>query len=60
MGILVARDRNGRQYPYILVGIIEKASRTKNLSQWSDSRGDVIRGVSNIVYTEFKKRYDLI
>ncbi len=59
-GILVSKGRDGKQYPYTLVGIIEKANRTENYSKWKASRGNVIREVSNIVYTELKKKYDLI
>lgn len=59
MGILVPRDRNGRRYPYALVGIIERSSRPKNYGRWVLSRGNVIRQVSTIVYQEMKKRYHL-
>ena len=59
MGILVVRGRDGRSYPYILVGIIEKDSRARNYTTWIRSRGDVIRSVSNIVYRGISERHGL-
>lgn len=59
MGILVAKGRNGKSYPYVLIGIIESAVRNKSYGPWISSRGDVIRGVSNIVFGEMKRRYPL-
>lgn len=59
MGILVAKGRNGKSYPYVLIGIIESAVRNKSYGSWISKRGDVIRGVSNIVYGEMKRRYPL-
>ncbi len=59
MGILVARGRNGRTYPYIVVGIIENGRRTNSYSSWISHRADVIREVSNKVYLAMKKRYPL-
>jgi beta-lactamase class A len=59
MGILVAKGRNGKTYPYVVVGIIESAVRNRSYGSWISSRGDVIRGVSNIVYSEMKRRYPL-
>jgi beta-lactamase class A len=58
-GILVAKGKNGKRYPYTLVGIIEKASRTANLTRWIDSRGNVIRRVSSMAYDVLKAKYDL-
>lgn len=60
MGIVVAKGRNGGAYPYIFVGIIEKDARTDNYGDWSTSRGNIIREVSNIVYTELKPVHDLV
>lgn len=58
MGILVAKGRDGKSYPYALVGIIESGQRNNsNYSSWISSRADVIRSVSNLVYLEMKKRY---
>lgn len=59
MGILVARGRNGRRYPYTLIGIIEKKKRTRSLTRWINSRGDVIREVSNKVYLHMRSTHNL-
>ena len=60
MGILVARGRDGRNYPYTFIGIIEKARPTRNYGAWQKARGDVIREVSNIVYGHLRQMYDLV
>lgn len=60
MGILVPRDRQGRRYPYALVGVIERVSRPKNYGNWMLTRGNVIRKVSTLVYEEMKKQYRLL
>lgn len=59
MGILVARGRNGKTYPYTVIGIIEREDRAKSLGRWIDKRGNVIREVSNIVYRYLKKVHNL-
>ena len=51
MGILVPKGRGGRQYPYTFIGIIQKGRRARNYSHWVTSRGNIIRGVSDLVYT---------
>ncbi len=60
MGILVPRDKQGRRYPYALVGIIERSSRPQDYGNWMLSRGNVIRKVSTIVYEEMKRQYRLL
>lgn len=60
MGILVLRDRQGRRYPYALVGVIERVSRPKSYGNWMLTRGNVIRKVSTLVYEEMKKQYRLL
>ena len=59
MGILVARGKNGRPYPYIVVGIIESGSRNTAYGTWISRRADVIREVSNLAYLEMKKHHPL-
>ena len=59
MGIIVARDRRGRSFPYIMIGIIEKSSRASNYSSWIYARGKIIRGVSDLVYVNLKNNYGL-
>jgi beta-lactamase class A len=60
MGILVPRGRNGQQYPYALVGIIERRSRASDYGQWMHSRGNMIREISTLVYQDMKKQYNLL
>jgi beta-lactamase class A len=59
MGILAPRDKNGRRYPYAVVGIIERSSRPSDYGGWMLSRGNVIRQVSTLVYEEMKGQYQL-
>ncbi|NNE94348.1 MAG: serine hydrolase [Verrucomicrobiales bacterium] len=60
MGILVARGRNGKYYPYVVVGIIQSGVRNgSNYGSWISRRADVIREVSNIIYLDLKKRHSL-
>ena len=59
MGILIAKGKNGRRYPYTIVGVIEKQNRARNYSSWIQSRGDVIRDVSNLVYQDIANRHSL-
>ena len=59
MGILVARKSSGGQVPFIVVGIIEKASRTSHYTSWIGSRSAVIRRVSDMTYRHMKQRHGL-
>ncbi|WP_162096647.1 serine hydrolase [Desulfotalea psychrophila] len=59
MGILVPKTRSGSRYPYVIVGIIEKKSRSANYGAWVASRSKVIRQVSTLVYREMKKEHRL-
>jgi len=60
MGILVAKGRDGKSYPYMVIGIIESGKRnTSSYSSWISRRADVIREVSNLVYLDMKKRHPL-
>jgi beta-lactamase class A len=52
MGVLVAQRPDGRSFPYIIVGVIDKARSTRRYSNWMRSRGDIIRRVSEMVYEE--------
>jgi beta-lactamase class A len=60
MGILVAQGKDGRRYPYTFVGIIEKGHRARRFGAWSATRGNVIREVSNIVYSDLKRIHNLV
>lgn len=55
MAIIVAKDRLGKQFPYILVSIIENEKRTN----WS-SKKSILRGISNITYFDMKRTHNLV
>lgn len=59
MGILVVKDKSGKMYPYTVIGIIERDSRTNDYRKWIKSRGEVIREISNIAYDYMKVRHKL-
>jgi beta-lactamase class A len=50
MGILSVKGVDGKRYPYILIGIIEKQRSARNYTTWIRSRSEIIRKVSAIVY----------
>jgi len=58
VGILIVKGRDGKRYPYTVIGIIEKKRRARNYTAWIRSRGEVIRNVSGIIYDGIKSRYD--
>ncbi|MDJ0958231.1 MAG: serine hydrolase [Arenicellales bacterium] len=59
MGILVVKGKDGKRYPYTLVGVIEKRGRARNYGSWIRSRGNVIRKVSNLVYAGISQQHGL-
>jgi beta-lactamase class A len=60
MGILVTKTAKGGQFPYAIVGIIERRSKAPNYGQWANSRSRVIREVSTLVYQGLKKEHHLL
>jgi beta-lactamase class A len=50
IGILSVKGTDGKRYPYILIGIIEKQNSAKNYTSWIRSRSNIIRSVSALVY----------
>ncbi len=60
MGILVPKTKKGGQFPYVIVGIIERRSKAPNYGQWAKTRSRVIREVSTLVYEELKKEHHLL
>jgi beta-lactamase class A len=60
MGIVEAPGRDGRNYPYTFVGIIERPTRAKNYGRWITRRSNAIREVSNLVYLHMKRRHNLV
>jgi beta-lactamase class A len=59
MGIVVAQGRDGKTYPYTMIGIIEKQRRTEAYGHWIRGRGNVIREVSDLVYLEMQQQHKL-
>jgi beta-lactamase class A len=59
MGILNVKGRDGKRYPYTLIGVIEKQQRASDYTTWIRSRSDVIRDVSNIVYQGISQHHGL-
>ncbi|MEZ4239205.1 MAG: serine hydrolase [Myxococcota bacterium] len=59
-GILVAKDKHGKDVPYAIVGIIEKGRSAKSFGDWVSVRADVIRHVSGLAYDDLQSRYDLV
>ncbi|MDP2756191.1 MAG: serine hydrolase [Desulfurivibrionaceae bacterium] len=60
MGILAPKGQNGRRYPYVVVGIIEKQSKAGNYGRWKMERGNVIRRISSMIYQKMKANYNLL
>ncbi|WP_339890084.1 serine hydrolase [Neptuniibacter pectenicola] len=58
MGILSVKGPDGKRYPYILIGIIEKQEKARNYTTWIRDRAEVIRDVSNIVYQGIARRHN--
>ena len=59
MGILSVKGRDGKRYPYTIVGVIEKQQRSENYTAWIRARSDVIRNVSSIVYQGIAQHHKL-
>jgi len=56
MGILSTVSHNGERFAYTIVGIIQSDRRNnENYTRWISTRANVIRQVSNLVYTELAK-----
>lgn len=60
MGILVARGRNGGEYPYAFAGIIQRSVQAPDYGHFMRTRGDCIRAVSSLVYQELKTIHGLV
>ncbi len=58
MGILNVKGPDGKCYPYILIGIIEKQEKARNYTTWIRDRAEVIRDVSNIVYQGIAQKHN--
>jgi len=59
MGILSVQGRDGKRYPYTLIGVIEKEQSATDYTTWIRSRSEVIRNVSSIVYKGIAQHHDI-
>jgi beta-lactamase class A len=59
MGILSVKGRDGKRYPYTLIGIIEKQQSAPNYTSWIRSRSEVIRQISSIVYEGIAQHHNI-
>ncbi|MBI5624033.1 MAG: serine hydrolase [Elusimicrobia bacterium] len=50
MGVILAKGADGKQYPYTIIGIIEKTGTARNYGRWLRARGNVIRQISGMVF----------
>lgn len=58
MGVIGAKGKDGKSYPYTVIAIIEKSNRSV-YGSWIKDRGYVIREISGIVYEHMKRTYNL-
>lgn len=59
MGIVLVKDAAGREFPYTIIGVIEKRERAKNYTSWIRSRARVIGEVSDLVYAGIAARHGI-
>lgn len=52
---VIALPYRGGYYPYTFTGIIDKPRSASNYTNWINTRSNVMRGVSNIVYSYFDR-----
>jgi len=50
MGVVLAKGADGKEYAYILIGIIEKRRSARHYFRWLHERGNVIREISGLIY----------
>ena len=60
ISIIKAKGKNGKTYPYTMIGIIESPVRKNNYRQWRKNSGKVIRKVSGLVYQSMKSTHNLV
>lgn len=60
MSIIEGIGRNGRIYPYTMIGIIESPKRKQDYGRWRKNSGKIIREVSDVVYLEMKRLHNLV
>ncbi len=58
MGILVALRKDGKRFPYIVIGLIQKTGAASRYFRWMRTRGDIIRHISGMAYAEMALRHN--
>ncbi len=59
MGIVVAKDNKGNEYPYTFIGMIQRNQRSGSYTRWIRSRSNILREISAITYDHIKSIYKL-
>ena len=59
MGIVVAKDRLGNEFPYTFVGMIDRDKRRGSYTSWIRSRSNILREISALTYDFMKETYKL-
>ncbi len=59
IGILQVRGPDGRRYAYSVVGLVQKESPARSYGRWIRARGNLIRDVSTMVFSEMQRRHPL-
>jgi beta-lactamase class A len=54
--ILAPKGADGTEHPYIIVGIIQKGSHATPYRSWIRARGNIIREMSDIVYSDIRRK----
>ena len=60
MGVLLAKGADGRQYPYTVIGLIEKKHAARHYLRWLRARGNVIREISGLAYRTIGKMHGFV
>ena len=60
MGVVVARDANGNEYPYTFIGMIDRSKRSGSYTRWIRSRSNILREISALTYDHMKTTYKLV
>ncbi len=59
MGIVVAKDKKGNEYPYTFIGMVERDRRAGSYTRWIRSRSNILREISAITYDHMDSIYRL-
>lgn len=60
MGVVVAKDAKGNEYPYTFIGMIDRSRRSGSYTHWIRSRSNLIREISALTYDHMRSMYKLV